>query len=339
MESGARNCLLLLWLVANIAFGQSSYEPPRNEFGQPDLQGYWINQVRAPFERPEELGLKQAYTAEEAADIISGREAAQQQRIQPSDPNRGAPPAGEIITNVADANFHPEFASNLPLIDGEYRTSLIIDPPNGRIAANPEFRDYYLRYFDVGHDAFDDAKLRPANERCLNSPGQVPLVIQIGPEDSKTMQILQFENYVVLNAEYATAVRIVPLATADNAISWPQWRGTSVGRFEDNSLIVTTRNFRIEQSNRRIRTSSELEVTEVFSRVDKDQLLYRFTFSDPVALEQPFTGEIPLDRMGQGEIIYESACHEGNHAVRGILAGARRGDVDAELGGGPAGTP
>ncbi len=339
MESGARNSLLLFSLVANFAFAQSSYNPPRNEFDQPDLQGYWINRVSAAFQRPQELGLKRAYTAAEAEEIIRGREAAQQQRIQPSDPDRGAPPAGELITNVADANFHPEFAKDLPLIDGEYRTSLIIDPPNGRIAPNPEFRDYYLQHFDAGYDAFDDAKLRPANERCLNSPGQVPLVIQIGPEDSKTMQILQFEDYVVLNAEYATAVRIIPLTTEENSISWPQWRGASVGRYEGGSLIVTSKNFRIEQSNRRIRTSSELEITEVFSRAGEDQLLYRFTFTDPVALQQPFTGEIPLDRMGKSEIIYESACHEGNHAVRGILAGARRGDVDAELGLSSAGTP
>lgn len=336
MDLSTKRSLLALWFVANSAFAQSSFDSPVNEFGQPDLQGYWINKVNAPFERPEELGLKQAYSAEEAAEIVQGRAAAQERRIQPIDPNRGAPPAGEFISNVADANFHPEFAQDLPLIDGEYRTSLIIDPPNGRIAPNPDFRDYYLQHFDEGHDAFDDAKLRPANERCLNSPGQVPLVIQIGPEDSKTLQILQFEDYVVLNAEYATAVRIVPLTQGENPISWPQWRGNAVGHFESNSLIVTTKDFRLEQSNRRIRTSSELVVTEVFTRIAEDQLLYRFTFSDPVALQQPFTGEIPLDRMGESEIIYESACHEGNHAVRGILAGARRGEVDAEMGISPA---
>ena len=332
MDLVTRLSAAMLLLIPQMVSAQSSYTPPLNEFNQPDLQGYWINQVNAPFERPEELGLQQSYTADEAAEIVRDREARQERRIAPVDPNRGAPPAGEFITNVADANFHPEFASDLPLINGEYRTSLIIDPPNGRIAPNSEYRDYYLQHFDAGYDAFDDAKLRPANERCLNSPGQVPLVIQIGPEDSKTIQILQFEDYVVLNAEYSTAVRVVPLHTETNPMDWPQWRGASVGRFEGNSLIVTTKNFRVEQSNRRIRTSEELEVTEMFTRVGEDQLVYRFTFTDPIALQLPFTGEIPLNRMAPGQILYESACHEGNHAVRGILAGARRENVDAEFG-------
>ena len=310
---------------------ESNFNPPRTEFGHPDFQGNWHNLVVAPMERREELGNKRAYSPEEAEDFIASRQLRQENRPVFSDPDRPAPPAGELITNIADGNFIPELNTQPPFINGEYRTSFIIDPPNGRIASNEEYQDNYLRWISAGYDVFDGPEIRPANERCLNSPGQVPLVIQIGPGDSKTMQIVQTEDYVILNAEYATSIRIVPLQTKSNAISWPQWRGVSIGRFEGESLVVTTRDFRVEQSNPRIRTSPALTVTEKFTMTDANELLYRFTFADEQSLEQPFTGEIPLQRMAEGEFIYESSCHEGNYALRGVLAGARRADVDAEF--------
>ena len=101
-----------------------------------------------------------------------------------------------------------------------------------------------------------------------------------------------------------------------------------MGRWEGNELIISTKNFRPEQSRSRLRTSAKLEVTEVFSLSDKNELLYRFTFFDEDAFEQPFTAEMSLSRMADGQRIYESACHEGNYSLPGILAGARRVEAD-----------
>jgi hypothetical protein len=162
----------------------------------------------------------------------------------------------------------------------------------------------------------------------MNYPGQLPLIMQIQPEDSKTLQILQTKDHVLLNAEYNTGFRAVPLNKTARNITWSQWMGTSTGKWEGDSLIVHTKNFRAEQSHRRILSSSELEITEVYTLVSENELLYRFTYADPVTLAQPFTGEIPLARMGEGQMIYESACHEGNYSIIGVLAGARRQEAD-----------
>lgn len=321
-------CLEIL-LFANVNSSiAAEIEVSKTEFGHPDFQGNWIHNKRVRLERPQELGLQRAFSAEEVERQVADLEARQKTRELPSDPNRPAPPVGELITNVADGNFIPQVITRFPLIDGEYRTSIIIDPADGRIART-DTNDIYQDWLSEGFGEFDGPEIRPANERCLNSPAQLPLIMQIGPEDSKTLQIVQTEDYVVLNAEYATSIRIIPLNIEDNPITWAQWRGVSVGRWDDNNLIVTTKLFRPEQSIfERTPSSADLEVIEVFSLTEQNELLYRFTFSDPIALAAPFTGELLLSKMEEGQFIYESACHEGNYALPGILAGARRQEMD-----------
>lgn len=324
----ALSCVLL----SGSEIAAQQWTAPRTEVGHPDLQGHWINNKNAVFERPVELGEKRFYSEAEAQALIEAAIERQRLRVMPVDPNRPAPPAGELITNVADANFHPELSTLQPIVNGEYRTSIIIDPPNGRIAYREGATDIHGQRLAEGFGRFDGPESRSANERCLNFPGQLPLVVQIGaagPEDTKTLQILQTEDYVLLNAEYNTGLRAIPLNQTERNITWPQWMGTSTGRWEGDSLIVHTKNFRPEQSHRRILTSGELEITEVYTLVSENELLYRFTYTDPVTLAQPFTGEIPLARMEAGQIIYESACHEGNYSIVGVLAGARRQEADA----------
>ena len=301
---------------------------PRTEAGQPDFQGYWINNKNVVFERPIELGEKRFYSEEEAQTLIDTAIEQQRVRVLPADPDRPAPPAGELISNVADANFNPELHTQQAIVNGEYRTSIVIDPPNGRIAYLDGATDIHGQRLAEGFERFDGPESRTANERCLNFPGQLPLVVQIPPEDSKTLQILQTADYVLLNAEYNTGIRAIPLHQTKRNITWPQWMGTSTARWEGDSLVVHTKNFRSEQSHRRILTSGELEVTEVYTLVSENELLYRFTYTDPATLARPFTGEIPLARMGEGQMIYESACHEGNYSIVGVLAGARRQEAD-----------
>lgn len=314
--------------LGGIEVAAQEWTVPRTAAGHPDLQGYWINNKNVVFERPVELGEKQAYTEAEALALIAETEARQRNRIQAIDPDRSAPPAGEIITNVADANFHPELYTEQPYINGEYRTSILIDPPNGRIDYLPGATDIHGKRLAEGFGVFDGPESRTAAERCLNFPGQLPVIVQIPPEDSKTLQILQTQDYVLLNAEYNTGLRAVPLGRTERSISWPQWMGRSTGRWEGDSLVVHTTGFREEQSHRRILSSSELEITEVYTLVSEDELLYRFTYNDPVTLARPFTGEILLSRMEEGQRIYESACHEGNYSIVGVLAGARRQEAD-----------
>ncbi|MEX0964219.1 MAG: hypothetical protein WDZ52_09305 [Pseudohongiellaceae bacterium] len=317
-------------LLSGIAIEAQQWSVPRTEAGHPDLQGYWINNKNIVFERPVELGDKRFYTETEAQALIDAAIEQQSARESPADPNRPAPPAGEIISNVADENFHPELYTQQAVVDGEYRTSIIIDPPNGRIAYREGATDIHGQWLADGFGQFDGPESRTAAERCLNYPGQLPLIVQIPPEDSKTLQILQTKDYVLLNAEYNTGLRAVPLHQEQRKISWPQWLGTATGRWQGDSLVVHSKGFRPEQSHRRILSSGELEITEVYTLVSEDELLYRFTYQDPVTLAQPFTGEIPLARMDEGQRIYESACHEGNYSIVGVLAGARRQEADED---------
>lgn len=316
-------------LFSDIELAAQEWAVPRTEAGQPDFQGYWINNKNIVFERPVALGAKRFYTKEEAQALIDTAVEQQRVRILPADPDRPAPPAGELISNVADANFNPELHTQQAIVNGEYRTSIVIDPPNGRIAYREGATDIHGQRLAEGFGQFDGPESRTANERCLNFPGQLPLVVQIPPEDSKTLQILQTADYVLLNAEYNTGIRAIPLGQTERKITWPQWMGTSTARWEGDNLVVHTKNFRSEQSHRRILTSDELEITEVYTLVSENELLYRFTYTDPVTLAQPFTGEVPLARMEQGQMIYESACHEGNYSITGVLAGARRQEADA----------
>jgi len=318
---------MLAMLVATVGLAQE-WSIPRTVDGHPDLQGYWINNKDIVFERPAELGKKRAYTEQEAMARLAAVQESQRQRILPTDPNRPAPPVGELITNVADANFSPEINTAQAIIDGEYRTSIVIDPPDGRIPYREGAIDIHGKWLAEGFGNFDGPESRTANERCLNYPGQLPLIVQIPPEDSKTLQILQTDDYVLLNAEYNTGFRAIPLNTDKRSITWPQWMGTSTGYWEGDSLVVHTKNFREEQSHRRILSSRELEVREVYSLVSENELLYQFTYIDPVTLAEPFTGEIPLARMEANQRIYESACHEGNYSIVGVLAGARRQDAN-----------
>ena len=315
-------------LFSRIEVAAQEWSLPRTEAGQPDLQGYWINNKNIVFERPIALGEKRFYTEEEAMARVDAAVEQQRVRVLPAEPKRPAPPAGEFITNVADANFNPQLPTQQAIVNNEYRTSIIIDPPNGRIAYHQGAADIHGERLREGFGQFDGPESRTANERCLNYPGQLPLITQIPPEDSKTLQILQTKDHVLLNAEYNTGLRAVPLTQTRRNITWPQWMGSSTGKWEGNSLVVHTKDFRAEQSHRRILSSSELEITEVYTLVSENELLYRFTYTDPVTLAQPFTGEIPLARMEKGKRIYESACHEGNYSIVGVLAGARRQEAD-----------
>lgn len=302
LRASIANCLCAVFYFSSqsIAHAQA-IAIDSTEYGHLDIQGMWIYEKRAPLERPEELGTKGTYSESEVQEIVDGLRNRQLEREKPSDPNRPAPPAGETITNVADANFIPEMRLDILKIEDEYRTSIITDPPNGRIPRIPGVADIYQNWVDEGFDRTDGPEIRPANDRCLNSPAQLPLVNPIGPEDSRTVQIIQTKDYVVLNAEYATSLRIIPLNTDSSPIIWPQWRGVSSGYWEGDKLIVETSLFREEQSNLVIPSSEKLHVIEEFTLLSPNELLYQFTFTDENTLAQSFTGEMVLDRMEKGQ--------------------------------------
>ena len=320
---------LLLILQANVHGADPDWTVPRTEYGHPDLQGLWTNATQTPFQRPRSLGNRQAYTEEEARELERIAREEEARRLLPGDPARPPPPVGGVINQQADQNF--DIAPiEIARINGEYRTSIIIDPPDGRLPPRLDFKDVYEQWREQGFGPSDGPEMRSIQDRCIAALVQLPLLYTFGAANSadgdnpsRNIQIVQNSNYVLILWEYFGAARIVRLADDHLDNYGPKWRGDSIARYEGDSLVIHTRNFRPEQTNAFLRASAELEITESFTPVSPDELVFRFTIVDPLVYAQSITGEISLQRMAPGERLYEFACHEGNYSFPSILRAAR----------------
>ncbi len=286
--------------------------------GTPDLQGVWTNATQTPLERPVELGTRRALTEEEAVAIEKKARGAVEADALPSDPDKkieaGAlPPVGNY--NL----FWTDRGMTAAVVDGEYRSSIIVDPPDGRIptlAGAPQRRSVARAF---GESAADGPEQRPLGERCLLSFGS-----SAGPPMLPTMynsyyQIVQSPGYVMILVEMVHDVRMIRIGGEHPPAHVRKWMGDSIGHWEGDTLVVETTNFRPEQSFRG--STEKVVVTERFTRVAPDKLMYKFTIEDPDAFAAAFTGELPF--VGADVNIYEYACHEGNYALPGILAAER----------------
>ncbi len=327
--------LSLCWLLLPVQSlaAETTWRVAQTEHGYPDLQGYWTNPTQTPLQRPSHLGDLRSYTPAQARALEQAARDLEAARKQPSDPNRPAPQAGQAIGPQADQNFElrPIDVAN---VNGEYRTSLIVDPPDGRLPLRPGFRDFYQRWRDLGFGPYDGPEIRPGQERCLNSAGQLPLLYTFeatnaidGDNPVRNIQIVQTENYVLILSEYFSAVRIIRLAENHIDALGPRWLGDSIARYDGDHLVIHSTHFRPEQSNFFIRSSAALEITERYIPVGEDELLFRYTITDPAVYTQSVSAEIPLRRMADGQRLYEYACHEGNYSLPSILRAARMDEL------------
>jgi hypothetical protein len=296
----------------------------KTEHGQPNLQGYWDFGTQTPFQRPKELGEKRAYTPEEARAMQIKLQANNAKLDEMVDLARNAPKAGDSIGQESDLMSF-ERRDDLTRVDGEYRTSLVVDPPNGRIAVRPEFIDHHGRRTALGLGAYDGPDTMDSPTRCLGAPG-VPTLYPL-PWNAN-LQIVQNTDHVLLFAEGQPDARIVRLNGHHHGLR--VWSGDSIGEWQGNTLVVRSMNFRPEQSYAYImKTSDEFSLTEHFTLLGPDEILYSFTVTDPKALIAPFTVERTLKRLGPNVRLYEVACHEGNYAMGWILSGTRKQERDA----------
>jgi len=300
-----------------------NWTPPRTPDGRPDLQGVWDYRTIAPLERPPELGTKEFFTAEEAAKFES--EENQRQNRDLIDPEVGGlnyPPGGVIPYN----EFWYDRGNKL----GSRRTSLIVDPPDGRLPPwtsegqkVAELRAARSRDDQLGHPHADSWEDRPLQERCL-------IGLNAGPPMTpgaynNNVQLLQTPGYVVILNEMVHSARIVPMdGRAHGNIR--QWKGDSRGHWEGDTLVVDTINFKRETNV--AGTSANTHLIERFTRTGPDTLAYEFTVDDSTMWTKPWKAVVPM--LKSDEPIYEYACHEGNYAMRSILAGARAADKAAK---------
>ncbi len=297
--------------VAQTSRPANAWTAPRTTDGHPDLQGLWNNTTLTPLERPRNLAGKEFFTEEEARayekGIVQGRA---------NDPNDGA-------NDVADPTVWWERAAK---VVSTRRTSLIIDPTDGRIP--PLTREAQKRMADTRaatsqHPA-DRAADRSLQERCLLSPTSGPPMLP-GPYNNN-YQIVQTPDYVMITIEMIHDVRIIAL---DGRPHLPptirKWLGDSIGHWEDNSLVVDTTNF-TEKTHFR-GSDQNLHLIERFTRTGPETILYEFTVDDSTVFANPWKAEIPM--MLTTGPMYEFACHEGNLALERMLSIARQAEKAA----------
>jgi hypothetical protein len=337
---------LLLWesgtaAAQNPKAPAKAYGTRRMADGHPDLQGTYDIATLTPVDRP--IGAPAVYTKEEARK----REAAAAKRREKGDEaiagNRTAPPKGGDGSVGAAGNVGGyntgwlDMGSAFTVVDGQIRSSIIVDPPDGRAPpmlpvalqrlASAQARptsDAQENTNDPGLEkapgAYDDPERRPLGERCLLGFGSTS-----GPPAlpdyfyNNLHQIVQTKDAMMILTEMVHDARIVRMNAQHLPPTIRQWMGDSVGHWEGDTLVVDTTNF---TNKTRFRGSTEnLHVVERFSRLDDHTLLYRFTVEDPTTWATPWTGEMAWPAT-DGKI-YEYACHEANYALTDVLKGSR----------------
>jgi hypothetical protein len=299
---------------------------PRTREGRPDLQGVWSYATLTPLERPAEFAGRSVLTDAEAAAFEKRTLAIQNRDRRDGEGPTGRGPDGRTDLDRAYNQVWWEYGSK---VVGTRRTSLIIDPPDGRIPSlTPEGRkraeDRRGLWTANGEYeggarglSFDSHADRPLQERCLGwtvtGPPMVPGAY------NNNMEVFQTPDTVVIVNEMVHDQRIIPLDGRPQVGSPIRlWMGSSRGRWDGEALVVDTTNFRpmVFRS-----ASAKLHLVERFSRVNADTLLYEFTIDDPATWTRPWTAQIPMTKSR--EPIFEYACHEGNYSLPNILAGAR----------------
>lgn len=298
-----------------------TYTPPRTEFGVPDVQGVWNYANRTSLERPAsydgELEIDEATMLVKMVstpDYIAALEAS------------GAEAPGP--ENVGGYNgFWITPGDALAQMNGKFRTSIIVEPADGRIPwkeVGQAVRRSQQGTLPMGLAESDGPEGRTLSDRCLVSfASTAPFLSSLY---NNHVQIVQSPTHVVLVAEMVHNARVVRIDQDFRDLPFEQWLGDSIGYYEGDTLVVQTRNFNPWQVNKERLMSENLTLTERFTRVADDKLHYGFTIDDPELYTQPWSGELP---MYTGEDLYEYACHEGNYAMPAILAGARRHEMDA----------
>ena len=259
-----------------------------------------------------------------------------------SAPDRGAPPQGGdgspgAAGNVGGYNtFWIDPGSGAFQIDGQWRTSILIDPPNGRYPPRVDGSDGVRSrtpnpgtafWLEAGLDApgpYDNMEQRPYAERCLLSFGSTSGPPMLPALYNNHKRIVQSEDTVMILIEMVHDARIVRMNAAHGPPEITKWLGDSIGWWEGDTLVVETTNFRERPAF--AQGSENMRVTERFARIDADTLLYNFTVEDSTVWSAPFTGEYVWPRSDNK--MFEYACHEGNYALEGIMRGARLLEAD-----------
>lgn len=311
---------------------------PRTSRGHPDLSGFYDSATLTPLSRPRQFGDKQFMTKEEAAAMTADAERRMAAANAASDPDRGAPVKGGDGVQALGAGgvggynaFWVDPGDEVVEIGGQIRTSIIYDPANGRQPAmTPKglqaMRENFTSFSyqndgtaswldKEGPGPFDNPENLALAERCLlGFTGAAPMLPGLY---NNFKRIIQTDDHVMILLEMVHDARIIKLNAEHGSL--PQWLGDSIGHWEDDTLVVHTKNFRPQTGL--AGADENLQLTERFTLQDDGNLLYDFTVNNPTAWTAPWSGAYVWKRSA--DKVYEYACHEGNYSMGNILRGAR----------------
>jgi hypothetical protein len=282
--------------------GQGPYKVPRTEHGQPDFQGIWATAFLTMLERLPGVNTLVA-SPEQAAALAAGI--------------RGK------MSPLVDPDVFVHDIKQLAMVKGEYRTSIIVDPPDGRMPLTKAGLELVAAINTRNEEKFDNPEERPWAERCLENLGYPPIrtVPVFLPR-----QIVQNRDYVVISSEDSAGVRLIRLNGGTMPDSMRTIGGFSTGRWEGDTLVVQTTNLRTDDpartlAGRPLVIGRDTRITEWFTRVSDTELVYRYTVEDGTLYTRPWTGEFSMTRYDVKT--YEYGCHEGNYSLPNALRGGQ----------------
>ncbi len=319
--------LLIVWLLAasNVALGQN-YEPPRTTTGRPDLQGFWTNASITTMQRAasyEDVGL--VIPQDRLADLTTNNHQNVRQATDDGQVQGQLPDGTDLARGRGYNAFWVDPGSTFGVVNGEARTSWIVHPEDGRIPFS-EAGTRLLR--ETSRRGNDGPEGRSLGERCIIGFGSTG-----GPPMNNVLynnmyQFVQTEDYLMILVEMVHDTRIIPINAEHRPEELGQWLGDSVAYWDEDTLVIETINLHPQQTTRNVAPlSSEGKVIERITRYSDMELLYEFEVSDPVYYIEDWRGEMVFNATDTQP--YEYACHEGNYGLTGILAGARRLELDS----------
>jgi hypothetical protein len=302
-----------------------AWEQARTAWGDPDLQGVWRYQATIPLERPAEFEGRAFLTDAEMAEIAQVEEELAANRLAGLD---GVAVGRQTVDEspIRGNEYNIFWQDHGRARQVHRQTSLIVDPPDGRLPYTGDAREATARSaarYGVGpYESYLDPD---TGERCLTDG--VTAIMWQGPNGGHN-RIVQSPGYVtILHEEYRDR-RIIPVDGRPHG-NIRQWFGQAVGRWDGDTLVVETANF-LDRTNYEwatiwTRASESLRLVERFTRVSADEIEYTITVEDPKTFTRPWTAVMPISKLAAGTQIYEYACHEGNYALGNMLRGARTG--------------
>jgi hypothetical protein len=315
-------------LAAEPAAGKKT-TVPRTADGKPDFGGFWTHETITPLERPAQYGERLTMNQQEvqAAEKFASDHVAKSDA--PTDPKAKVQDLphdcgyGFTGANCGYNNFWVDRGEKVLRIKGEPRASILTDPPNGRM---PALKPEAMKQQAAARAAFrknagpvDGPELRSLGERCILSFGSNGGPPMLPNMYNNAYQFVQTKDNFMVLVEMVHDARVVRFNGKPVPASVPKWLGDSIGRWDGETMVIETTNFHPLHTFRGAGTNRK--VVEKFSYVSPNEVLYQFTVSDPETFTKPFGGELVFNRTN--EPVYEYACHEGNYALPGILAGAR----------------